>query len=138
MSNQNPPQQNPPGQQKSLSLVHTSVEYQGPIPPSAELERYEKILPGSAERILRMAENQTSHRQGLERKVIDSDVRNSNLGIWFAFIIVVLALVLSGFAIHAGYPIVGLLFGAGSIGSIVGAFIYGHRIRKGERQARRD
>lgn len=133
----NLPPQNP--QNKEVSrVVQTRVEYQGPIPPSTELERYEKILPGSAERILKMAENQSHHRQDLEKKVIQSDVRSSFLGICFAFIITIAALLLAGYCVHAGYPYIGLLFGAGSIGSIVGSFIYGHKVRSEERQKRKD
>ena len=44
--------------------ISTSVEtFQGPIPPPNVLEAYERLVPGAAERILKMAENQAAHRQ---------------------------------------------------------------------------
>lgn len=38
-----------------VSMTHMEVT-SGPLPPAAELERYERILPGAADRILSMAE----------------------------------------------------------------------------------
>ena len=40
--------------------------YSGPIPPPNALRLYEDILEGSANRIITMAENQSSHRQRME------------------------------------------------------------------------
>lgn len=36
--------------------------YQGPIPPPEVLEKYEKISPGFADRIVKMAEIEQEHR----------------------------------------------------------------------------
>ena len=49
-------------------LLAVSQEFTGPIPPPSMMEQYEKTLPGSADRILNMAENQSEHRQSLEKK----------------------------------------------------------------------
>ena len=43
--------------------VRVSEKFAGPIPPPPIMKRYEEILPGSANRILKMAENQSEHRQ---------------------------------------------------------------------------
>jgi uncharacterized membrane protein len=37
-------------------LVAVSQHYSGPIPPASEFAKYEKVLPGSADRIIAMAE----------------------------------------------------------------------------------
>jgi uncharacterized membrane protein len=39
------------------------------------LQGYEEVLPGAADRILRMAEDQAMHRQHLERTVVQSKRR---------------------------------------------------------------
>ena len=44
------------------------VSVSGPIPPPSMMEQYEGTLPGSADRILKMAENQSEHRQSLEKQ----------------------------------------------------------------------
>lgn len=42
-------------------------EFSDPIPPPSIISGYENVLPGSADRILAMAENQAKHRQEMER-----------------------------------------------------------------------
>ncbi len=42
--------------------------YAGPLPHPEILEKFEQILPGSADRILKQAEAQTLHRIELEKK----------------------------------------------------------------------
>lgn len=59
---------------KIVMTVTRTVEryeaFQGPIPPPSHLAGYEGILPGSANRIINMAEKEQVHRQGLESKVL--------------------------------------------------------------------
>ena len=43
-------------------------EFSGPLPPPNIIKGYEDILPGAADRILSMAENQAKHRQEIEKK----------------------------------------------------------------------
>ena len=61
--------------------------FSGPIPSPSILEGYERLVKGSAERIIRMAEEQSAHRRHIEKKVVGSEVLNSRLGIVSAFII---------------------------------------------------
>src|SRR5258708_3136622 len=39
-----------------------SSEHCGPLPPPAELEKIDQIIPGGADRLLRMAEKEQTHR----------------------------------------------------------------------------
>ena len=55
-------------------------------PPEA-FQRYEEILPGAAERILKMAEKQAEHRQRLEEKIVNAEIRDARLGLIFGFLI---------------------------------------------------
>jgi uncharacterized membrane protein len=43
------------------------VRYEGPIPPAHEFEAYGRVLPDGPERILKMAEQQSLHRQICEK-----------------------------------------------------------------------
>jgi hypothetical protein len=47
---------NPP----SRSII--STHWSGPLPPPVELERIDQIIPGGADRLLRMAEKEQEHR----------------------------------------------------------------------------
>jgi len=49
-------------------VVSQQVHYSGPLPPSTELDQYNQILPGAAERILAMAESEAKHRHALENQ----------------------------------------------------------------------
>jgi len=62
-----------------MAGVTTTVSRQvtahsGPLPAPETLEGYEEILPGAAERILRMAEKQQDGRLALEARQLDADI----------------------------------------------------------------
>ncbi len=48
-------------------LVQAEVFYAGPLPNAAEMERYERTLPGAADRLITMTESETEHRHSMER-----------------------------------------------------------------------
>lgn len=119
-------------------VIHSSqrITFSGPLPPPNVLEYYEKILPGSAERILKMAEEQSRHRRSLEEKVINSDISNSKHGLLFGFFIGIVAFSTTILLAYFGYPISGVIVGLGYITSLVGVFVYGSKSRKQERLER--
>lgn len=47
--------------------------HEGPLPAPEDLQRYEALAPGAAERIIRMAEAEQSHRHALESKALEAD-----------------------------------------------------------------
>ena len=51
------------------------------------LQQYNQVFPGCAERIIKMAEDQGRHRQGLEQAVVQSKIGNERRGQWFAFVL---------------------------------------------------
>ena len=55
-------------QEHSAILLHQESAYSGPIPPPAHIEHYERVLSGSANRIIRMAEEEQLHRIGQDNK----------------------------------------------------------------------
>jgi len=57
--------------------VNTMSIYAGPIPSADELAKYENILPGSANRILEMAEKQSRHRQNMESEMLKANINLS-------------------------------------------------------------
>ena len=84
-----PPENEADASSRGSSLVHqhTEVSFSGPLPPPGVLESYEKVLPGSAERIFTMAEKQIEHRMYLEKVVLESGAKRANLGIYAAVIV---------------------------------------------------
>ena len=78
----------PQGQSRNSGIVqHTETHsYQGPIPRPQDFAEYERVLPGAADRILKMAENQATHRQGMERSALRGDIAKSMMGTVLAYI----------------------------------------------------
>lgn len=47
-----------------------SVSFKGPLPPPALNKEYENVLPGSADRIMLMAESEQQHRHGMDNGIL--------------------------------------------------------------------
>lgn len=72
---------------KQIAAIMKGEFYIGPIPPAAELQKYENIQPGFADRILTMAEKQETHRQKLETKMLEEGIKSERIGQIFGFVI---------------------------------------------------
>ncbi len=106
--------------------VTHKISYSGPLPPAEQMSVYEKILPGSAERILAMAEKQSEHRQSLEYNLVKSSIFDAKLGLTFGFIIVLISILSSSFLIYFGKSS-GVWLGSLSLVSLLSIFVYGTR-----------
>ncbi|MEA1910858.1 MAG: DUF2335 domain-containing protein [Spirochaetota bacterium] len=115
--------------QKTVGITTTSMQmhhsYSGPLPHPSHFQQYERILPGSADRILKMVEKQSEHRQYLEKKIVDSDIRSSKTGMILGFIIAVIGLLIGGFLIYLDKNVLGLTVIISEMVLLAGAFITG-------------
>lgn len=62
-----------------------AASFKGPLPPPILFEHYNRVLPGSAERILQLTENEQSHRQQWETSVLDAQRSDIRRGQWMGF-----------------------------------------------------
>jgi uncharacterized membrane protein len=60
MAKQNKPA---PQKQQPQQVFRAQFSYQGIIPPSGEMERYEQLHPGFADRLLKLTEEEGNHRR---------------------------------------------------------------------------
>ncbi len=81
-----------------------------------------------------MAEKQAEHRRYLEKSVIESEIKDSRMGLWFGFIISIIALVGATICAVVGQFGVAIAMGGGSIAALVSVFIYGSSTRRKERE----
>ncbi len=113
---------------------HVSIErrqfFQGPLPPPAVLEGYNNLVPNAAERILQMAERQSEHRIEMEKKVVASNIKNSNRGTIFAFIIAMSTIIGGIIVILNNHSAEGLALIISSLGVLTGIFITGKYFQK--------
>ena len=96
-----------------------AAAFTGPLPPPSMFNHYNEVLPGSAERILRMAEKEQEHRTTWESEVLRVGARDSLIGQALGFLALLVCvggaiyLALSGNVVVAvvlvGAPIVGTI-----------------------------
>lgn len=113
-----------------LEVMQQQQIHQGPLPMAIEFAEYDRILPGSAERILKMAENQAAHRQSLEASVVKTQNRNSTIGLFSAFVLCLITILLGGYGAYNGGGWQSAIFGTSGIGALAGVFIYGTKRNK--------
>ena len=89
------------------------------------LRKYEEVIPGSADRIISMAERQGEHRQGLELRVVSSNITNEKIGMIFGFIICLVAISGGIYAIIQGKSAAGLVAIITPLVALAGVFVYG-------------
>jgi uncharacterized membrane protein len=106
--------------------------HSGPLPSPEDLHRYNTILPGLADRIVHMAEQQSTHRQKLESRVVWFDGARIILGLVFGFAIALGGVVAGAYLILSGHSVAGLTSLLVPLGVIVGAFVYQQRKPKKE------
>ena len=111
-----------------------SASFSGPLPHPALLAKYNEIIPNGAERIMAMAERQSTHREGIERLVIEENVASQKRGSIFAFIICLVAIVGGFVLIATGKDAYGLASIVASLATLAGVFVYAKRQQRRERE----
>lgn len=86
-----------------------------------------------AERLLVNFEKQTDHRIGLEKRVIDGDVRRADRGLIFGWIFAMALLAASVYLIATGHEGIGVMGLLGELAVLGGSFIYADYRRRQER-----
>ena len=116
-----------PEQSTPMQVTSVSAEFAGPIPHPSILEKYDRVVPGSAERILAMAERQSAHRIELEGLVIRSDIRKSERGQSFGLVVAISGLAAAVALGLAGHGIAGGVVGSVDLVALVGVFVLGRQ-----------
>lgn len=113
--------------------IIAATSFSGPLPPPQILEEYDRIAPGSATRIIAMAEKQADHRRRLETQIVSSDIANSRVGLFCGLAIGIGGLAAGTIIAIKGNPQAGVGMGFLTLGSLVSVFVYGSRLRVKER-----
>lgn len=111
--------------QRVVSVMHEY--YQGPVPHPQHLREFEEICPGTAERLVRMAEKQQDANIEITRNSQNAENRDRTLGMVFGFLSFC-GLIVGGIICAAdGQPWLGGLFLAASTVGIVAKFVNGRK-----------
>ena len=107
----------------------------GPIPSPQTMAAYEQLLPGSANRILAMAESQLAHQQTIEadqlgvvKERMRWDAGSDLLGTTSALVVSTLLIAGGTYATVSGHPVAGSSTITTTIVTLAAIFVYGRRM----------
>jgi uncharacterized membrane protein len=106
------------------------------MPPPEMLREYDEVLPGLANRIVTLAENQSNHRIGLERRVTTSNIWRAHLGQVFAFVIAIAGIVSGTYLIMNNKSAEGIAAILTPIAGVAGVFIWRTRKQREELESK--
>ena len=133
------PENNPPARSLAPQLVQQKLEITtGPIPSPHVLQQYNQVVPDAAERIIRMAEKQSDHRIDLERKVVDSNIAKSYLGMVLAATIALYGLYIAKEIAVNGNPWAAGIIAALDLAGLISVAIYNGLMQKKQRENRKE
>jgi len=107
-----------------LQELHT---YSGPLPHPQLLKQYDECVPGSANRIIKMAEKQMAHRHKIEDRSLEYSHKQITKGQILGFFICFLSLASGTLCALKGAIIPGSLFGTAGVAGLAAVFVYGSR-----------
>jgi uncharacterized membrane protein len=105
-----------------IRVARVSTTFSGPIPLPAHLREYEQVLPGSADRIVAMAELEAHHRRRSEGRLI----RLSEWGLFAALLIALVGMFGGLYVTLQGKSLEGM----GTIGVTIIALVTVFALRK--------
>lgn len=109
-----------------------SLRYTSPVPPPEVLTEYAAVMPDAVERIFRLAERQSAHRQTLERRHLLFQGGIELLGRLSALAVALAGLYVVKEIAVAGHPTAAAVVGSVELTALVYAFIHGRRPQKEE------
>jgi uncharacterized membrane protein len=125
-----------------ISATQTQhIQQGGVIPSPAVVREGESLVPGAADRILKLAESETSHRRATELMAIEIQGRDQiayrrveMAGQVFGLFIGIAALAGSVYAGTHGAQVTGAFIGVGGITGLVTVFVLGSNQLERQRQ----
>lgn len=110
---------------KAMVALSVKRSWSGPLPPPDILKGYNECFDGGAKAIFDLTKNQSDHRMGMEKTVITEELKQSNTGQIFGFIIALAFLIASVVLIWNGHETAGTVIGTVDLCSLVAIFVLG-------------
>ena len=119
------------------SLTISAELFAGPLPHPEVLRAYDEICPGAAKMILDKFEDQSDHRRNLESRALTSNIVQTFLGTFCAFIVLMTLIISGALLIDRGRDIGGLgAIAAGVCGAIY-VFVKGKSAKAADLETKR-
>lgn len=136
--------------ERKFEQVHVKREISsGPLPAPKILEEYEKICIGAADRIVKMAEEESQHRHKMEEKALSAEIEFNNkslqiegreilLGQFLGFSIAAIITLCGSYVALNGSQVSGTIISSTGAVGLVTAFIYGRTGAQNKKSKRDD
>ena len=111
--------------EQTITTRVTESSYSGPLPPATELEAYDRVHPGAAERIISMAESFASHTQRLEAEAMRQERSAQRWGRGVAAAVVFAVLGTCIYALTLGHERFATTLGSWTIVALAAVFVAG-------------
>jgi uncharacterized membrane protein len=119
-----------------LTQVVAMRSHSGPLPPADELQKFEGVQAGFANRIVEMAEKNQAHRHKMESRIINGELLLRAAGQVLAILALILLLCAVCYLAYSGDTKSAATLGALTIVGVVSVFAIGRHFDKdGEREA---
>ncbi len=115
----------------------THAFFEGPLPPPALLEHFERVVPGAASRILALTEDELRHRRSIELTIVSANTRALGRGQWFGFLVLMAGMGLGAWMVRAGYERIGFGSILAPLAAAATLFVYAQRRQERERERKR-
>lgn len=104
--------------------------FSGPLPPPEDFEAYERVLPGSTDRIITMAEKSLDSRISNEKTIIETRLKQSGRGQILGFVLAVFFGVMAGVLAYFGHDVLAGIIASGDIISLAVIFVLNREPRE--------
>ena len=121
----NDPELSDDKKEKIISVLTIKKSFSGPLPSPDVLQQYNNVVNDGAERVVKMAENQSKHRMDLEDFAVKKQIKQSGLGQIFGFIIALFCLSATVYLAVNGHESLAKVLGTTTVIGLVGIFVVG-------------
>lgn len=97
------------------------------LPTPEELAKYEKVIPGGAERILEIAEQNARHQRASEERALSAEIRTTRISQAIVCLLALVACILGGMLLLNGSELAGLIIILIDAAALVGITLYQQR-----------
>ena len=106
-------------------IVQQRTSWSGPLPNPKDLQAYEEIVPGAADRIITMAEGFAEHQKQMEGRSLDAFASDRRQGRVFGTVVVLAAFGFAGTALLTGDSDIAMRVGGGVVVFLASVFVLG-------------
>ena len=116
----------PPDQRQAITqVIQTQMRHSGPLPPPDQLAEYEEVLPGLAERIVRLTEKEQDHRHDIVSQALRRSARLRERGQAMGMAALLITLGFCVYLASVGQPITAGTVAVALVIGVVGIFVTG-------------